>query len=72
MVDETTVNLWMKSTRVWTKASDRITLPLTSSRGKSLTIYGSVSLATNHVFEYSTGESTNINEFNLFLVHLRS
>jgi hypothetical protein len=72
MVDETTVNLWMKSTRVWTSTTDRITLPLTSSRGKSLTIYGSVSLATNTVFTYSTGTSTNIEEFNLFLEHLRS
>ena len=50
MVDETTVNLWMKSTRVWTTTTDRVTLPLTSSRGKSMTVYGSVSLATESVF----------------------
>ena len=37
-----------------------------------MTVYGSVSLATNNVFEYSTGKSTNIEEFNLFLEHLRS
>ena len=37
-----------------------------------MTIYGSVSLATETVFVHSTGESTNIEEFNLFLEHLRS
>jgi hypothetical protein len=72
MVDETTVNLWMKSTRVWTTTADRVTLPLTSSRGRSQTVYGSVSLATETVFVHSTGESTNIEEFNLFLEHPRS
>ena len=72
-VDETTVNLWMKGMKVWTHAakSERVTLPLTSSRGKSLTIYGSVSLATSPMFFAEKGTCTNAEEFCLYLEKLR-
>ena len=60
--------------RVWTKTdrSDRVKLPLTSSRGKSLTLYGSVSLVTTEKWVYTKGKSTNQEEFCEFLEALRS
>ena len=64
-IDETTCNLWANKGKVWQSQNSPMHIKL-PERGKSITVFGGL-FSNSGKFEYMIGDTTNKEDFLLFL-----